>query len=921
MIPVTKRLKVIAHEDGLFLQPIGSRFHGAYLIAYGTENKNVFNVPSLQHERGATSIESHGLVGLFHVGPSRFLIAITGREEVAQINGKPVYVITKIAIIPLGSAADAKKAVQQAKAPRSGAEESDEEASSEDETQKHPSRRSEDTLEEDHGVTTPARPDPEASLIPGSSVARDVIGRRGQYGRFAERWFSRNGWVPETGKVQDAATSTLQAVGSFTGITRSGEDPQPAEVKPASREETPQIAVSMLPKLLKTMEMMLCSKSFYFAYDLDLTRRLGTQLRKDAGLSLHKIVDPLFFWNRHLSLELIESGLHTLVLPIMQGFVGQREFAIPWQSAEAAPIPIAAGSSSAKKTQDAAATKESAEDLRLFNMTLISRRSIKRSGLRYLRRGIDEEGNAANTVETEQILSMSVDDGKSKDLSFTQLRGSIPLFFSQSPYSFKPTPVMHHSSELNAAALRRHFQFVRDRYGQVMVSLLTDKKGFEAPIGKAYEDQVRRLNEKQERSGGAHIGFEWFAFHEECRGMKFENVSKLVSTLDPALTKLGDTREEGGKIESTQSGICRTNCMDCLDRTNVTQSALGRHMLRKQLEHLGAPPIDLQFGDHSRWFNTLWADNGDAISKQYASTAALKGDYTRTSKRNYQGALNDFSLTLSRYYSNVVNDFFAQTVIDYLLGNVTDAIFEDFEANLMSADPGISVSKMRQHAIDASVKIVIEDPETEELRGGWVVLTPSRNSTLRTLPLEEVVLLITDQALYAVRFDWGTDKVESFERVALESVTDVQRGTYITSTFSSADTNAERNVGFVVRYRPGKAHIARVNTRSMSTAVDPKKLPEAVPDKKADKGRKGEGQFLAFKAPRDRSAIAGASGSREREHPVSETALVENICDELARAEGRLSVETSDIISLEEAKKAVGILEQVGNSLKRFIWA
>ncbi len=44
-------------------------------------------------------------------------------------------------------------------------------------------------------------------------------------------------------------------------------------------------------------------------------------------------------------------------------------------------------------------------------------------------------------------------------------------------------------------------------------------------------------------------------------------------------------------------------------------------------------------------------DNGDAISKQYASTAAMKGDYTRTKKRDYRGALTDAGLSLTRFFN------------------------------------------------------------------------------------------------------------------------------------------------------------------------------------------------------------------------------------------------------------------------------
>ena len=39
-----------------------------------------------------------------------------------------------------------------------------------------------------------------------------------------------------------------------------------------------------------------------------------------------------------------------------------------------------------------------------FSLTLISRRSIHRNGRRFNTRGVDEEGNVANFVETAQII-------------------------------------------------------------------------------------------------------------------------------------------------------------------------------------------------------------------------------------------------------------------------------------------------------------------------------------------------------------------------------------------------------------------------------------------------------------------------------------------------------------------------------------
>lgn len=39
-----------------------------------------------------------------------------------------------------------------------------------------------------------------------------------------------------------------------------------------------------------------------------------------------------------------------------------------------------------------------------------------------------------------------------------------------------------------------------------------------------------------------------------------------------------------GKVVTNQEGVFRSNCMDCLDRTNVIQSLLARRSLQAQLQ-------------------------------------------------------------------------------------------------------------------------------------------------------------------------------------------------------------------------------------------------------------------------------------------------------------------------------------------------
>lgn len=636
-------------------------------------------------------------------------------------------------------------------------------------------------------------------------------------------------------------------------------------------------------------------------------------------------------------------------MPIIQGFVGQRAFVVkrthPDDSQSAHVVAAEDGEQSGELDQAVDQAKVGmanlSGDTRSYLLTLISRRSVKRSGLRYLRRGIDDEGNCANAAETEQILSSPDWSPTRRIVSFVQIRGSIPLYFSQSPYSLKPIPILHHPASKNEAALRKHFQDLKRRFGGVQIAALVDKHGTEAAIGEAYDKTIHSLVETHELED---VRFEWFDFHAECRGMKFENVSRLIQKLEGTLEAYGETVISNNELEKVQSGVIRTNCMDCLDRTNVAQSGFGQYMLQRDLDSEGYT-IDLLHDESTTWFNALWADNGDAISRQYASTAALKGDFTRTRRRDYRGALNDFSLTLTRYYNNMVNDYFSQAVIDVLLGNTSWKVFEDFESTMMRADPGISIEKIRETAIESCAKQVIQD-ESEDLIHGWTMLTPSHGNTLRTLPFEEAVVLLTDAALYCCKFDWTTEKLASFEKADLRSISKIRYGTYITSTLSERQMKEDLNAGVVIVYQPGKESIIRTNTRSLQNYVAQK---SDGPSENRIDGGTGILSWLAPSSPPTSRTIAikviptttdaeTSDIERSQESPVD---VAQTVAEEVRRAiTGTSSISTSAagavaetgkdkdglveheaIISLAEAKKRTGYFEQLGHSIKKLVWA
>lgn len=978
--------------------------------------------------------------GILTVLSNSYLITITKREQVAQLHSHPTYCITDVSLIPLTSYAAALSSIKSTQASLAKS------ASNAPATKTDSTRTSLDTDEEysalgsddvdDEEVLSLAQlslqnnlQNPKSGKRRSTTVVSDVFSKKGGYGKFARNWFGRTNSGGAVGLNAASASSLGKKEAEEESVAHAAEIAAPVrvvegQISPvggegrADEEDKDGHVAALLPKLLRTTSLLFgSSRSFFFSYDYDITRAAGSSKSNvtNGNTPLHQQVDPLFFWNKHVIQPFIDAGQYSLVLPLMQGFVGQKSFTVQKHpvvvpkdekkveeavemkdftaiaSATSHDVEPAAEIAEAiekerphtPKYDDGDATKddslasscyeerEQSGDSTIENtttclLTLISRRSVERAGLRYLRRGVDDNGHVANSVETEQILSTP--DFSGKTYSFVQIRGSIPVFFSQTPYSFKPVPQLSNSDLRNYEAFRKHFENLKARYGNIVADNLVEKHDNEAIVGDEYQKYVNRLN-NEGGVDGQEIAFEWFDFHHACRGMKFENVSLLVDTLAERLDSFGYTvlaTDENGeeKVKKKQSGVLRTNCMDCLDRTNVTQSAVAWRTFIQQLSQENISwsdqPAALQ---DSSFFNILWADNGDAISRQYASTAALKGDFTRTKKRDYRGVIADAGLSISRFYSGIVNDYFSQTSIDYLLGTVTARVWEDFATNLMSADPAISLSRTRERGIEIAYKLVVADPAVEELVGGWAFLVPITSNTVRAAggEMEEAVLLLTERAIYLCRMDWGMEKVRGFERVDLRHVKGVKYGTYITSTLTATQRDEKKNVGIVIRYLAGKDDLIRVNTRSLSTVPSREDIepalasdsdtpaikakpkspakPKGAPKSKKETSAPQE-RIIALKCLPSKTAVT-ADGHRE--NPTEEEMakivadevgrLVQDVFADFGRREPgqagqteeedkeMVAVERGDIIGVREASKSTGWAEVLGWKVKKLVWA
>ncbi len=267
---------------------------------------------------------------------------------------------------------------------------------------------------------------------------------------------------------------------------------------------------------------------------------------------------------------------------------------------------------------------------------------------------------------------------------------------------------------------------------------------------------------------------------------------------------------------------------------------------------------------------------------------------------------------------------------------------------MMTKDPAMSMQNMRQQAIELCQKRCIAD-EKEEFIGGWAMLCPTVPDSLRAATFEEAVLLLTDAALYLCRFDWILDKVSSFERVDLAHVQKIRFGTYITSTISAAHIDELRNVGLVIEYNPGSTDITRVNTRSLSSMSSPttasgKDQTSAITSflsRRPLNPLPPPPRKIALKALYSQTSVADPAAPREmRDEPGAITRLTEiqqvvvmaaeierlAMASQPKRFEGKKPeeaglIEKGDIISLAEARKNTGLLEQLGHSIKKLVWA
>ncbi|XP_052655270.1 phosphatidylinositide phosphatase SAC2 isoform X1 [Harpia harpyja] len=560
-------------------------------------------------------------------------------------------------------------------------------------------------------------------------------------------------------KITQSPDDTKFLLKTLTQIKSNVSAPNKKKIKESKEKE--KLEKRLLEELFK---MFMDSDSFYYSLTYDLTNSVQRQSAcEKTNLPLWRKVDDRFFWNKHMIEDLISidnAEVDFWIIPIIQGFVQIEELVVNYSE-----------SSDDDKSSPETPPQESTcvDDIHpTFLVALISRRSRHRAGMRYKRRGVDKNGNVANYVETEQLIHVH-----NHTLSFIQTRGSVPVFWSQVGYRYNPRPRLDKSENETVSCFRAHFEEQLKNYKKQVIINLVDQTGREKIIGDAYLKQVLLYN-------NANLTYVSFDFHEHCRGMKFENVQTLTDAIHDIILDMKWCWVDQAGVICKQEGIFRVNCMDCLDRTNVVQAAIARVVMEQQLKKLGVMPPEQPLPVKcNRIYQIIWANNGDAISRQYAGTAALKGDFTRTGERKLAGVMKDGVNSANRYYLNRFRDAYRQAVIDLMQGiPVTEDLYSIFtkekEHEALHKENLRSHQELISQLLQSYMKLLL--PDDEKFHGGWALIDCDPSLIDATHKDVDVLLLLSNSAYYVAYYDDEIDKVNQYQRLSLEALEKIEIG-------------------------------------------------------------------------------------------------------------------------------------------------
>ncbi|KAJ4316461.1 phosphatidylinositol-3,5-bisphosphate 5-phosphatase [Neodidymelliopsis sp. IMI 364377] len=416
-------------------------------------------------------------------------------------------------------------------------------------------------------------------------------------------------------------------------------------------------------RFLASLANLDLTRSFYFSYSYNITRSLQQNIVHERtalnqGLeSAERDFQDMFVWNHYLldPARAVLKNVYDWCHPVIHGYVDQSSLDVFG---------------------------------RRIYITIIARRSRHFAGARFLKRGTNDLGYVANDVESEQIVSEALTTSfhapgprlytNPTYTSYVQHRGSIPLYWTQDNTGVTPKPDIDLSLVdpfYSAAAL--HFDDLFERYGAPVIALnlikARERTPRESKLLYEYKYCIDYLNQSLPKD--KKIRYEAFDMSRAAKTRGQDVIGTLESLAEKVLLETGffQNGDETSGGSQVQNGVARTNCIDCLDRTNAAQFVIGKRALGRQLHALGiiAGNTVEYDSDCVEMFTHMFHGHGDTIAIQYGGSHLVNTMATYRKINQWQSSSRDMVESFKRYYHNSFLDSQRQEAYNLFLGNYT----------------------------------------------------------------------------------------------------------------------------------------------------------------------------------------------------------------------------------------------------------
>ncbi|KDN51231.1 hypothetical protein RSAG8_00860, partial [Rhizoctonia solani AG-8 WAC10335] len=307
------------------------------------------------------------------------------------------------------------------------------------------------------------------------------------------------------------------------------------------------------------LSKIMSSGTFYYASDgkWDISTRLQARTKRQTQHD-HSVYDPRFIWNEYIVGSLMDfrsrldpserddlDTCHFIILAI-QGYVGLHSIPLPASPRSGGPA--------------------------IATIGMISRLGWKRAGTRF------------NTREWTMMEMLQILSRLKRCLLLTMRRGHTLKFVAVYPQQGLQIGGQRiqitRAQGASQPAFERHFAQLIEEYEIVHIVNLLGTKENEAALTSAYTAHLQTLR----ASGNAEISMSNLDFHAVVRTAGHDN-----GLLNYGFTSVEHT---DNALITPQVGVFRTNCLDCLDRTNFIQDIISKLNLEHYLRNVRNPPTN-----------------------------------------------------------------------------------------------------------------------------------------------------------------------------------------------------------------------------------------------------------------------------------------------------------------------------------------